>query len=248
MRIRIVVVLTLATGALCSPAFAQLNWALFRTYTSPAWVAGQNGLMTVPTSGVMHPGALALSVSAIDAGSSGGESVTFGTGSAHYGLANLMEVSVTKKAFLVGGNASEVDGQTLGAKLRLKKGTLPVAVGATILNLASQPTPASGNSTFLIAYGVTRLDLGPLSVHPGVEIGLLGEDKTDPFFFVGADMSLAGLLLMGELVATDEQGKGGILNLGVAMGTQKRNGLRFGISVYDFGDENRLMGQTSLVF
>jgi len=96
-----------------------------------------------------------------------------------------------------------VEGETFNAKLRLKKGTLPIAVGAIALNLSEDPhdwSKRTEKSIFLNLFAVTSLELAGFNLNVGAEIGALGDDKTDPFFFAGIDKKIGGLLLIRLLI------------------------------------------------
>lgn len=237
------------------PAYSTsgLDWAMFRTYTSPAYVPGENGLISIPTTDLLGAGKLALAFSGIDSGKSYDYNeqkslpVVFSTLSVHYNFGNFLEVGATKKSILWGWERTDIEGQTLNAKFRLKKGTLPIAVGATILNLSDRPEYYNEKTTFFNAFAVTSLELRGLKLkaNVGMEVGVLGDDKTKPFFYAGAQKDFGGLRLMAELIGTDEQGKGGLFNAGASFRLGGKT--RVGISAYDIGNENRLMLQSSLV-
>lgn len=242
----LVIVLVLSISL---PVFSTtgLDWAMFRTYTSPAWVAGENGLITIPTTEMLGSGKLAIAFSGIDAGELFGERLLFSTLSAHFDIGNFLEVGITKKAILQGMERTDIEGETLHAKLRILKGTMPIAVGATVLNLNSNPANWEEETTFFNAFGVVALKLGTLTVNTGVEAGLIGDKKTEPFFFAGVGQKVGQLLLMGELVGTNEEGKGGLFNAGVSYNVLG-SGLRIGVSGYDLTDEKKVMVQTSMKF
>jgi len=240
----IVLVLTISF-----PVFSTtgLDWAMFRTYTSPAWVAGENGLITIPTTEMLGSGKLALAFSGIDAGELFGDRLLFSTLSAHYNIGNFIEVGITKKAILQGMERTDVEGETLHAKMRILKGTMPIAFGATILNLNSEPANWKKDTTFFNAFGVVALKWKTFTVNTGIEAGLIGDKKTEPFFFAGVGQKVGQLLLMGELIGTNEEGKGGLFNVGVSYNVLG-SGLRIGVSGYDLTDERKIMVQTSMKF
>lgn len=244
--IGLILLFSLATTSYATTSEA---WSMFRVYTSPAWVAGENGLITIPTTGMIGSGKIALCFSGIDSGKIQDDEVVFSTYSLHYDLGNFLELGVTRKSILWDWKRTDVEGETFNAKLRLKKGTLPIAVGVIALNLSGDPhdwSKRTEDSIFLNLFAVTSLELAGFNLNVGAEIGALGDDKTDPFFFAGIDKKIGGLLLMGELIGTNEQAEDGIFNAGVSLNLGKK--LKVGVSAYDVGEDNRIMVQSSLKF
>jgi hypothetical protein len=216
---------------------SALDWGLFKIYNSPAWVWGQNGGIITPTSEVATNG-IYFTGYILETGTYNNEPAGFSTNSLSLSTGNL-EVGITKKYLLLNWERLDVDSTIIHFKFQpFVTKFLNVAVGSISVQIG--PNPLEGIYTdqfFNNIFAVGGFILGPVSLNAGIELGLVGSDQTKSFYFINGKIEklVGGLTLIGEAIATDEEGKGGIYNLALASDNKHLN---YGIGFLDISSGN----------
>jgi hypothetical protein len=227
----LVALLLLVTGVALAETSA-LDWSLFKIYNSPSWVWGANGAIITPTAEVAKNGVY-FNGYIIQTGTYNNELAAFSTNTLALSTGNL-EVGLSKQYLLLNFERLDVDSTILHVKFQpFVTKFLNVAIGTVMIQIG--PDPFSGNTEekfFNDVFAVVGLHLGPLSANAGAEMGMIGAEKTEPFYFINGKLSLGGIALIGEAIATDKEGKGGIYNAAIATNNKHIN---LGIGALDLG-------------
>lgn len=237
----IVTLLLFVTGVTLAETSA-LDWGLFKIYNSPSWVWGANGAIITPTASVATNGVY-FNGYIINTGTYNNELAAFSTNTLALSTGNL-EVGISKKYFLLNFERLDVDSTILHVKFQpFVTQFINVAAGTVMVQIGPNPFEGSMEEKFFNnVFAVAGLQLGPLKANAGVELGMIGEEKTKPFYFINGKLNLAIVSLIGEAIATDEQGKGGIYN--VALSTNNKR-LNFGLGVLDLANAEENMQYTA---
>lgn len=226
----LIVALLLSVTGVTLAETSALDWGLFKIYNSPSWVWGQNGAIITPTAEVAKNGVYFTGY-LIKTGTYNNEMAAFSTNTLELSTGNL-EVGISKKYILLDWERLDVDSTILHVKFQpFVTKFINVAVGTVMVQIG--PDPFSGDTKekfFNNVFAVGGVQLGPLYANAGAEIGLIGEEKTKPFYFINGKLNLLIVSLVAEAIATDEQGKGGIYNVGLVTNNKHIN---FGIGALD---------------
>ena len=244
----------LTSAAFASPTTSGLDWAFFKNYMSPAWVWGENGLITIPIADTLGQGHVALSMTGIDAGKLQGEPMAFSTVSLQVGTSTDVELGYTKKFLLYKWLRTDIEGETFHMKVKLldlselNAFTPKLSLGTIAFALTNKDNYSTKDMFFNI-FAVASQNIAVGRLHLGYEFGMVGQATSTGFFFLGADVPIGPVSIVGEYVGSDVEGKGGVTNAGICY---KPFGKTFAISAAaaNLGQSsgNRYMLQTSVLF
>ena len=225
----VVALLLLVTGVTLAETSA-LDWTLFKIYNSPSWVWGANGAIITPTAEVGKNGVY-FNGYIVQTGIYNNELAAFSTNTLALSTGNL-EVGLSKQYLLLNFQRLDVDSTILHVKFQpFVTKFFNVSIGDVMVQIAPDPTTGNFEEKFFNdVFAVVGAHLGPLSANVGGELGMIGEETTKPFFFINGKLTLGGLALVAEAIATDREGNGGIYNAAIVTNNKHIN---FGVGVLD---------------
>jgi hypothetical protein len=213
-----------------------LDWGLFKIYNSPAWVWGQNGAIITPTCEVA-PNGIYFTGYILSTGTYNNEPACFSTNTLALSTGNL-EIGLTKKYFVLNWERLNVDSTILHFKFQpFHTKFFNLAVGCVSVQIGPNPFEGSVEGNFFNnVFIVTGFKLGRFDLNLGSEFGLVSNEQTKPFYFISGKIGniLGPFTLIGEAIATDEEGKGGIYNLALASNNKH---IDYGIGALDVSSE-----------
>ncbi len=246
LAILVSAVLCLFLAGTASAAGTVRDWALFKIYNSPAWVWGGSGAIITPTPNVAKNG-LYLSGYILHTGYYNNEPSAFATDSLSLSSGNF-EVGLTQKYILLNFERLDVESLILHVKFQpFVTKFLNVAVGAVAVQAGANPLEGNFEDKFFTdAFAVAGVQLGPLFLNAGGELGLMGGagtgelEQTAPFYFVNAMLKIGGLKLIAEAIGTEnmlteEEEAIGVYNVALATDNKRLN---FGLALTDVQPEN----------
>jgi hypothetical protein len=241
----------LGTVATASAATTGLDWAFFKNYMAPAWVWGQNGLITIPIAETLGKGHVALSFNGIDSGKLQDKQLVYTTASLQIGTSSDVELGYTKKFLVWNWMRTDIEGETLHLKVKVfdvSESAPKISLGTIAFALTNKDN-YSAKDMFFDVFAVLSQNLSIARIHLGYEFGMVGQATSKAFFFAGTDIPIGPFSILGEYVGSDKEGQGGVSNAGLSFRALGNN-LIISAAATNIGQPagTRYMLQSSVLF